>query len=232
MLFSLSQSLSNTAKQVPYSLITYIVLICITFAMFSKILQFTVPMLPLAASKLASSQAVLATQDASSGWHPPAGTDINDHARAMDGTGPMAKKVVPWTGAGASEQPQGWQYGEYNYCNMAHVRAEEYVKKGEEFELVFVEVIQRREWLALRFWHLRSSRAFQLHGALHTDTLLQITNERPTPPTRSPSRITHGTAMMLNSINSVDQTLQTGAQQRASGTSSTTTPFPPRHPTK
>ena len=152
MLFSLSQSLSKTAKQVPYSLITYVVLISITFAMFSKILHLTMPMLPLAASKLSPSQAVLATQDASSSWHPPANTEINDHARAVDGTGSKAKKIVPWTGAGASEQPQGWQYGEYNYCNMPHVRAEEYVKKGEEFELVFVEVIQRREWIDFTTW--------------------------------------------------------------------------------
>ena len=155
MLFSLSQSLSQTAKQVPYSLITYVVLISITFAMFSKILQFTMPMLPLAASKLAPSQAVLAAQDGGSGWDAPANTDINDHARAMDGTGPMARKVVPWTGAGASEQPQGWEYGDYNYCNMPHVRAEEYVKNGDEFELLFVEVIQRRELFAPLFGHRR-----------------------------------------------------------------------------
>jgi len=145
MLLTLSQSLSNTAKQVPYSLITYVILISITFAMFSKILQFTMPMLPLGIAELTPSQAILATQDATSNWHPPADTAINDHARAIDGTGLMAKKVVPWTGAGVSEQPQGWEYGEYNYCNMPHVRAQEYVKKGEEFELLFVEVIQRRK---------------------------------------------------------------------------------------
>lgn len=58
----------------------------------------------------------------------------------------MARRVVPKTGAGGSEQPEGWPYGEYNYCNMPHVRREEYVRKDEdEWELLFVEVIHRRE---------------------------------------------------------------------------------------
>jgi len=113
--------------------------------MFSKILQLTMPMLPLADTKLSPPHAILAAEDGGSAWHSPANTDVNDHARAMDGSGPMAKKIVPWTHTGASEQPRGWAYGDYNYCNMPHVRADEYVKKGEEFELLFVEVIQRRE---------------------------------------------------------------------------------------
>jgi len=150
MLFSLPQSLSDKAKQVPYSLITYVVLISISFAMLSKILQFTMPMLPLATPKNFNAQAVLASQASNSAWRSPLDTDINDHARAMDGTGPKAKRVVPWTDAGASKLPPGWEYGDYNYCNMPHVRANEYVKKGDDFELVFVEAIQRREWLSTR----------------------------------------------------------------------------------
>ena len=79
-------------------------------------------------------------------WYAPVKTDVNDLASAIHGDGPMAQKVVPKTGAGASQQPEGWKYGEYNYCNMPHVRAEEYLRKDEnQWELLYVEVIQRRE---------------------------------------------------------------------------------------
>jgi hypothetical protein len=146
MLFSLPQNLRLVAAQVPYPFL-FIITAGVTVAMFMKILMIvlTIPTYQLGVASTVFDQA---RDDFSSRWYPPTSTDINDHDRAIDGAGPMASKVVPWTGAAGSEQPEGWQYGVYNYCNMPHVRTEEYVRKDEkEWELVFVEVIQRRKFV-------------------------------------------------------------------------------------
>lgn len=153
MAFSLPKNLHIAARQVPYSLLT-VLTVGVTFAMLVRILQFVLPVLPvlpfLASSMLspASPQSGMPflPSDVDSRWHAPASTEINDHSRALDGSGPMAKKFVPKSDAGASGQPEGWEYGVYNYCNMPHVRKQEYVRKDSaQWELMSVEVIQRRE---------------------------------------------------------------------------------------
>lgn len=43
----------------------------------------------------------------------------------------------------SSKDPRGVTYGDYNYCNMPHVRKQEYKKPSREYELEYVEVIHR-----------------------------------------------------------------------------------------
>lgn len=43
----------------------------------------------------------------------------------------------------SSTLPSGIKYGTYNYCNMPHVRRQEYVVPSKDFTLEYVEVIHR-----------------------------------------------------------------------------------------
>ncbi|TGJ79862.1 hypothetical protein E0Z10_g8904 [Xylaria hypoxylon] len=74
--------------------------------------------------------------DVNLGWYPPRNTSINDLATALRGSGVYGFIF------NSSESPDG-QYGTYNWCNMPHVRKQEYVRADKEFELRYVEVIQR-----------------------------------------------------------------------------------------
>lgn len=153
MLFSFPKRFPVVASRLPYSILSFLAA-SISFGILFWILQFTLApsLLDSAVPSLPSTFQInaLSSGGADPRWHAPAKSDINDLARALDGDGPMARKVVPKTSAGASEQPEGWQYGEYNYCNMPHVRTEEYVRKEEnEWELLYVEVIQRRKCILL-----------------------------------------------------------------------------------
>jgi hypothetical protein len=68
------------------------------------------------------------------GWHAPKKSWINDLGQVLNGTGTNGFLF------NGSQVPAEVQYGTYNWCNMPHVRKEEYVKAGDEFELVYVEV--------------------------------------------------------------------------------------------
>ncbi|KAI1299929.1 phosphoglycerate mutase-like protein [Xylaria venustula] len=69
-------------------------------------------------------------------WYPPKNTSINDLNSALHGSGIYGFIFD------SSDTPDA-EYGTYNWCNMPHVRKEEYVRAGEGFELRYVEVIQR-----------------------------------------------------------------------------------------
>lgn len=68
------------------------------------------------------------------GWYPPKKTWINDINQVLNGTGTNGFVF------NSSQLPANVEYGTYNWCNMPHVRKEEYVKAGKEYELVYVEV--------------------------------------------------------------------------------------------
>ncbi|KAA8614502.1 hypothetical protein TUN199_03718 [Pyrenophora tritici-repentis] len=70
-------------------------------------------------------------------WHAPKKSWINDLDQVLNSTGTNGFRF------NSSQLPAGVKYGTYNWCNMPHVRKEEYVKADEEFELVYVEVIHR-----------------------------------------------------------------------------------------
>ncbi|KPM41352.1 hypothetical protein AK830_g5179 [Neonectria ditissima] len=82
----------------------------------------------------ASSDALGQTVDLA--WYPPSKTQINSLASAVEGKGIYGyifnSSVTP-----------NHKYGTYNWCNMPHVRKTEYVKPSADFDLEYVEVIQR-----------------------------------------------------------------------------------------
>ncbi|KAF2856953.1 histidine acid phosphatase-like protein [Plenodomus tracheiphilus IPT5] len=70
-------------------------------------------------------------------WHAPKKSWINDLGQVLNGTGTNG---FVFSG---SQLAEGVQYGTYNWCNMPHVRKQEYKKVSDDFELIYVEVIHR-----------------------------------------------------------------------------------------
>lgn len=68
-------------------------------------------------------------------WHPPTATWINDLDAIINGTGTYGFIF------NGSELPDGVPYGTYNYCNMPHVRVQEYEVPDPEYKLEYVEVV-------------------------------------------------------------------------------------------
>ncbi|KAI5827055.1 phosphoglycerate mutase-like protein [Schizophyllum commune Tattone D] len=64
---------------------------------------------------------------------PPNATKINDLDFVLNGSG----------APGVYNSSQSPEYGVYNWCNMPHLRAEEYATPPGEYELKYVEVIHR-----------------------------------------------------------------------------------------
>jgi hypothetical protein len=67
-------------------------------------------------------------------WHAPKKSWINDLGQVLNGTGTNG---FVFSG---SQLPMGVEYGTYNWCNMPHVRVQEYLRASEEYELAYVEV--------------------------------------------------------------------------------------------
>src|SRR5450755_626828 len=70
-------------------------------------------------------------------WHRPNATSINDLETVINGTGVYGFVF------NSSQLPEGEMYGTYNWCNMPHVRAQEYPRAPESFELEYVELIRQ-----------------------------------------------------------------------------------------
>jgi hypothetical protein len=67
-------------------------------------------------------------------WYQPNATWITNLTDIINGTGTHGFSFF-------ADGPGKGTYGEYNWCDMPHVRAKEYVKAREEFELIYVEVV-------------------------------------------------------------------------------------------
>ncbi|KAF9465582.1 histidine phosphatase [Collybia nuda] len=67
--------------------------------------------------------------------YPPASSTINNFTFSLDGSGSP--------GIFSSSATPDKLYGEYNWCNMPHVRDREYKTPSKDFVLQYVEVIQR-----------------------------------------------------------------------------------------
>ncbi|KAL2007213.1 hypothetical protein VTN00DRAFT_8651 [Thermoascus crustaceus] len=73
---------------------------------------------------------------ASTNWYAPNATAINNLDKVMNSSGVYGFIF------NSSKTPEHL-YGQYNWCNMPHVRKSEYVRAPKEYELVYIEVIQR-----------------------------------------------------------------------------------------
>lgn len=70
------------------------------------------------------------------GWHAPSQTLINNLTNVV-GTSTEGVYGFIYNSSHTSDD----EYGAYNWCNMPHVRASEYVVPGDEYELVYVELV-------------------------------------------------------------------------------------------
>jgi hypothetical protein len=68
-------------------------------------------------------------------WSKPSESDINDLDKVINGKG-------VWGFIYNSSQTPDDKYGIYNWCNMPHVRKQEYVVPDSEYELQYVEVVR------------------------------------------------------------------------------------------
>lgn len=68
-------------------------------------------------------------------WHAPNATAINDLKTVVNGTG-----IYGFT-FNSSATPATSGYDTYNWCNMPHVRRQEYVVPPSDFKLEYVEVV-------------------------------------------------------------------------------------------
>ena len=69
------------------------------------------------------------------GWYAPNATDINDLSSVINGTGVYGFIF------NSSLTPATSSYSTYNWCNMPHVRRQEYVVPPSDFKLEYVEVV-------------------------------------------------------------------------------------------
>ncbi|EER29021.1 hypothetical protein D8B26_000765 [Coccidioides posadasii str. Silveira] len=69
-------------------------------------------------------------------WHAPSSTEINDLDKVLNASGVYGFIF------NSSHTPDK-DYGQYNWCNMPHVRRREYTKPPKDYELQYVEVIHR-----------------------------------------------------------------------------------------
>ena len=67
-------------------------------------------------------------------WHPPTATTINNLTAVINGTGVNGFHFDAVT-------PSTEPYRTYNWCNMPHVRRQEYVVPPPDFRLEYVEVV-------------------------------------------------------------------------------------------
>ncbi|KAK2061832.1 histidine acid phosphatase [Colletotrichum caudatum] len=70
-------------------------------------------------------------------WHAPAKSDVNNLAAVISGEG-------VWGFIYDTSDTPDDKYGQYNWCNMPHVRKTEYVRPSpDEYELKYVELVHR-----------------------------------------------------------------------------------------
>ncbi|OTA51958.1 phosphoglycerate mutase-like protein [Hypoxylon sp. EC38] len=88
------------------------------------------------ASHLFSIGTTAVAQKIDLGWYPPSNTSINNLTTALQDQGVYGFIF------NTLETPND-RYGTYNWCNMPHVRRSEYIRPAAEYELKYVELVQR-----------------------------------------------------------------------------------------
>src|SRR5450432_366439 len=69
-------------------------------------------------------------------WHAPNSSVINNLTAVVNGTGIYGFIFS------SSATPSGVPYSTYNWCNMPHVRAQEYPPAPNEYKLEYVELVR------------------------------------------------------------------------------------------
>lgn len=86
------------------------------------------------AASLAYHRMAAASASVDISWHPPNATAINNLTQVLQGSDVYGFIY------NSSTTPDD-RYGEYNWCNMPHVRPLEYKKPSSDYKLQYVEVV-------------------------------------------------------------------------------------------
>jgi acid phosphatase len=102
--------------------------------MFSPYTKFSlfVALSSFSGQPLAAPSTVNGTVDVN--WYAPNATQINNLNSVLSTSGVYGFIFN-------SSQTPNSEYGTYNWCNMPHVRCQEYPKASDEYELQYVEVV-------------------------------------------------------------------------------------------
>lgn len=95
-----------------------------------------IPAVPLLAF-VAASSAQSHNSSVAQSYHAPSKTDVNDLDRVLTASGVYGFIF------NTSQTPGDVPYRTYNWCNMPHVRKEEYIVAPSEYQLKYVEIIHR-----------------------------------------------------------------------------------------
>lgn len=114
-------------------LVSVFYLTCTAFTLF-RVLDLSMPSIKNATPLLWVSLASAQNASLDLGWYSAKKSWINDLGKVLNGTGTNGFVF------NGSQLPAGTPYGTYNWCNMPHVRPQEYPRASEEFELQYVEV--------------------------------------------------------------------------------------------
>src|SRR5215469_5738603 len=102
--------------------------------------SFTTYLFSLSSPKIAASQSfwsssMPANSSVNLAWYAPSSTWLTNLNNVINGT-----RVYGFI-FNSSTDPPGTQYGTYNWCNMPHVRPQEYKKADSEYQLEYVELV-------------------------------------------------------------------------------------------
>ena len=86
-------------------------------------------------TSLATMSIIAAAAPVDLSYYAPSQTVINSLSSAINGTGVYGYIF------NSSSDPAGVPYGTYNWCNMPHVRPQEYVVPSKDYKLEYVEVV-------------------------------------------------------------------------------------------
>lgn len=93
-------------------------------------------------------------------WNAPNATPINNLDRVLNDKGVYGFIF------NSSHTPQR-EYGQYNWCNMPHVRRSEYEKAPDEYELQYIEVVSG--FIIFRELLIRSKVGYAYVGIISND---------------------------------------------------------------
>lgn len=116
-----------------YVLLYAFCLICTSFTLFCA-LDLSMPYVKNVVALLWLPLAAAQNSSIDLGWYAPKKSWINDLGQVLNGTGTNGFVF------NSSLLPAGTPYGTYNWCNMPHVRSQEYPKVDKDYKLQYVEV--------------------------------------------------------------------------------------------
>jgi len=113
----------------------YLVSLLIVFALLANTMRSYTSLALLPVISKVYSTATCASPSVDVTWHPSPITAVNSLSSLESSSGVYGFIF------NSSSNPAGVSYGTYNWCNMPHVRSQEYKKAPSGYKLKYVEVV-------------------------------------------------------------------------------------------